>query len=160
MRGEIFVTHHLYFLSSGSIPDDGSLPPNGLASRSGSSGISVYTGIHTGPVSVSVSCLRSSPSLEVGWDDIVETSIEITAPFRVATLMSDVPDDFNPVVQVATGPHRVRVHCKGRDTDCDGSPPDVVEWYLVQLWPAPLQDDVLIRGTDLVGRRLRDHLNN
>ncbi len=51
--------------------------------------------------------------------------------------------------------HRLRVHARGRDTAIDLAPDEVTEWYLIQVWPAPVEDAVVLRHTDSYGASVR-----
>ncbi|UFR07234.1 hypothetical protein KBP30_00745 [Streptomyces sp. Go40/10] len=53
------------------------------------------------------------------------------------------------------GDYRLRVHTRGRDTAVDLAPHDVTEWYLIQVWPAPVQEPVALRQTDSYGTSVR-----
>ncbi|WP_189307470.1 hypothetical protein [Streptomyces cinerochromogenes] len=49
------------------------------------------------------------------------------------------------------GDYRLRVHARSRDTAVDLAPDDATEWYLIQVWPAPVQEAVVLRRTDSYG---------
>ncbi|WP_194238598.1 hypothetical protein [Streptomyces spongiae] len=50
---------------------------------------------------------------------------------------------------------RLRIHARGRDTAVDLAPDEVTEWYLIQAWPAPVQDANVLRQTDSYGASIR-----
>jgi len=157
----VFVTYHQLHLAAGDVPLTYQAPTNGLAGRS-ASGIVITTGIHTGPVIVTVYVSDSPPQHpdtapeDTSWDEVVDIALDAgTEPLQVASLMNDVPSRFPPLNVSGAGRYRVRVHARGRDTDVDGAPNDPVETYLVHSWPDPEATDAVIRATDAVGAQTR-----
>lgn len=63
----------------------------------------------------------------------------------VRGMMDDLDEEL-PVLSVnGSGNYRLRVHARGRDTTIDLAPAEITEWYLIQAWPAPPQDVVVLR---------------
>ena len=51
-------------------------------------------------------------------------------------------------LSIRSGTFRVRVNARGRDAGRDGEFEDEpVDWYLVELWPAPAGEDAILRTT-------------
>jgi hypothetical protein len=102
----------------------------------------IMTGIAMGRATVSVEALDTALEglPEPHWEDAVEVSVE--AP--ELTLMGHMDED--PVtLPPREGPTRVRVLARGRGRDMDGLDPDGHEQYLLQLWPAPWADALVLR---------------
>ena len=124
-------------------------------------GASIYTGIDRGTVRVTVDLRTTAPAdIDTGpWDDIVEASIH--APhgnLRVHLLEygphSSAPD--LPLLSTAgAGTYRLRAHTRGRDEQFDAVSTEPGEDYLLSIWPAAAQPDLIIRATDRCGYGLR-----
>jgi hypothetical protein len=69
--------------------------------------------------------------------------------------MSDPPAGFPVLTQAGAGGYRIRVHARGRDTAPDLVALEPVEWYLIQVWPAPPAPERVLRQTDRYGAELR-----
>ncbi|XVV10824.1 hypothetical protein ACQP2X_39190 [Actinoplanes sp. CA-131856] len=124
-------------------------------------GAMIYTGIDRGRVHVTVDLLDTAPEpVDTGsWDDIVE--ISITAPhgrLQVHQLEYGPTDDVPnlPVLsQHGPGVYRLRAHARNRDEHYDAVWDEPTEQYLLTLWPAPAQPNLIIRATDQCGYGLR-----
>ena len=157
-QGVIQVSYHLYFLAESGYHPGAAIPPprNGLAD-SIENAIIIHTGIHSGVVSLSAE-VRSAPptSVEHDWDDVVEVNLLAAGGHvRLAAVMSDVPNSYPLLTPAGPGHYRVRVHASGRDTDIDGVAFEPFEKYLVQVWPAEPEPDVVYKATDRFGAELR-----
>ena len=102
-----------------------------LARRSGGSSVRVELG-------------TDEPVLESSWEDVVEVTIVIAdgASVRWAAWggMDGAP------LAIPGGTYRLRVNARGRDAGSAGEfEPEVVDFYLLQLWPAPAAPDAVIR---------------
>lgn len=79
------------------------------------------------------------------WEDIVEVSISIPAGQELhlwgwAGMSGGVLEGLDP------GNYRMRVGARGRDEGRDGEFSDqVLDFYLLELWPAPWQPDAILR---------------
>ncbi len=103
---------------------------------------------HTGEVALRVEWHDHEPAVEPVWEEVVEVSLEIT---DTALLLSTTFDDFHDVTAPATGAHRARLNASGMDAAAEQDTPDegepALDRYLLQLWPAALASDVIIRQT-------------
>ncbi|MBT2514616.1 hypothetical protein [Arthrobacter sp. ISL-30] len=99
----------------------------------------VSTGVHSGPVDLTVEILGARPEVPAsGWEDIHEVSLmfpEGRAYFNeptgwemkiIGTVMGD-----------EKGSYRARLHATGRDTAFDEVVESPVERHLVQFWKEP-----------------------
>jgi hypothetical protein len=73
------------------------------------------------------------------------------------TDMDDESSSLPPFSAAGPGPHRVRVHARGRDAGqqallVDGDP---VEEHLIQIWSAPVAPTLAIKLTDDYGKTMR-----
>lgn len=107
----------------------------------------LVTGMHTGSVPLTVELHEREPSLDFdGWEDIVET------PFRAASHDTALAEWSGEVrdLGLPAGTYRVRYHCRGMD-EADGPSREedepVVDEYLIQFWPAPLERDRIVKQT-------------
>lgn len=84
------------------------------------------------------------------WEDVVEMSLTSASALVVTELV-----DNDPQIELLPGPgqYRLRVSARGRrirdfdsddELDEDTSP---TEWYLLEAWPAPATDPIVIRLT-------------
>lgn len=68
----------------------------------------------------------------------------------------DEPADLPSLAVQGPGAYRLRVHARGRDRAVDHTVmDDVVEFYLIQSWPAARQDALLVKATDGYGAQVR-----
>lgn len=117
---------------------------NGLCGAKTDGQLVFLLGLHTGSIRFAVEWHESEPPLDESWEDVVEASIDVPAADIVLTTF----DDWRDVPLPASGPHRARFHASGldaaRELPAAGLGPDR---YLLQLWPAPLAPDAVIRQT-------------
>ncbi|MDV7355753.1 hypothetical protein R4282_22430 [Rhodococcus oxybenzonivorans] len=141
----VAVDHHQFLLSE---RDAEPLDPfaKGTVVEVGDGFVSFFAGITYGPVEVSVEVLDAAPtSTEVEqWEAVEETSIVADADIILSTLDGNEAPTVPPI---PAGDYRVRVHARGRDVKAGLEVSEVVEHYLVQLWPnhsssAPASRDV------------------
>jgi hypothetical protein len=157
----VHVSYHMFIVSEdGQTPTfEGDLGSNGLVFPSRTDGgLFVWTGIHSGVVTVTAELLATSPPVEdAGWEEAVEVSLH--APFgrvMVACLMDDFPEGLPVLTPAGPGDYRVRVHALGRDTDIDGTAFEPFEDYLVQVWPGAPAPEVVYKQTDRYGAQIRE----
>ena len=121
---------------------------NGLCGAAVPGLLFLTTGLHTGHTRVTVEVLDAPAPIGDEWEDVVEASFR-PATAKVALVqwageaswpLPLVPIDYR-VRYSATGMDRAR----GRDTLLAGEP--LLDRYLLQLWPAPLAPDAVIRET-------------
>ena len=56
-------------------------------------------------------------------------------------------------LDIPPGSYRVRVSARGRDAGADGEFADgPVDFYLLEIWPAPPEPDLIIRSTSANAR--------
>ncbi|MET0789394.1 MAG: hypothetical protein ABWY33_09140 [Cellulomonas sp.] len=118
---------------------------NGLCGAAVAGRLSMVTGLHTGSVPVRVESHEAAPPVDDEWEDVVEASVVLTdGPYLLTAF--DVAEDL----EVPTaGPYRARWCASGMDAGHDmdtavreGEAPDS---YLLQLWPASILPDVVLR---------------
>jgi hypothetical protein len=99
----------------------------------------VSTGVHSGPIDLTVDVLGARPeSTSPGWEDIHEVSLmfpEGRAYFNTPT--GREMKDVGTIMGGEKGSYRARLHATGRDTAFDLVVESRVERHLVQLWREP-----------------------
>lgn len=103
----------------------------------------VSTGVHSGPIDLTVEVLRARPdALSPGWEDIHEVSLMIPegrAYFNTPAAWE--MKDIGTITGDQNGSYRVRLHATGRDTAFDLAVESSVERHFVQFWkesPSPV----------------------
>ncbi|GAA4605903.1 hypothetical protein BJY16_005575 [Actinoplanes octamycinicus] len=150
--------HQFWLLDEGCRPDPQTPVGNGLAGVAGLGVVKVWTGIATGPATVSLRALTAGPPPDEAaeWDDVVELSLAApTGAVRAMALMADPPAELGPLTTAGPGPYRLRVHVRGRDSAPDESVSAPVEDYLLVAWPAPDEPERILRQTDSYGAQVR-----
>ncbi|WIX76034.1 hypothetical protein QRX50_31750 [Amycolatopsis carbonis] len=130
---------------------------DGLVGTDFVNGAVVLTGIHTGPVTVTVQLLDTAPdSVDLdGWDEVGEVSVDSEyGELIVHGIMND-PPDFPELAHAGPGTYRVRVHARGRDTAPDRSVMEPVEDYLLSVWPAEEAPGTVYKQSDKRGQEYR-----
>ncbi|CCH32419.1 DUF6461 domain-containing protein [Actinosynnema sp. NPDC047251] len=151
------VADHRFLLTEGQVPADVDFSGNGLVAAV-AGGVAVRTGLAEGRVPVSVRVLAGAPEevTVAGWDEVAE--VGWTAPEGGGCLDGAQPvTGYLPGHRVSRweappwpGEYRVRVHASGRDEGDEGD-----ETYLLEVWPAPAEPEVVHKRTDRLGHRLR-----
>lgn len=110
----------------------------------------VTTGGQWGPFSVTTELTDvAPPDPRAEWEDVVELSVTASGPLVVTELVEN-----DPQVPLTTeaGTYRIRVSARGRRASTGGDEVDDVpeslepaEWYLLQAWPAPHTEPVVVR---------------
>lgn len=119
---------------------------NGLCGAAVPGVLSLVTGLHTGAVPVRVESLAEQPPVEGQWEDVVEASTTTTSASMWLSTFDDAVE-----VALPAGQWRVRFSAAGMDagaaadTRLSGEP--VIDSYLLQLWSAPPEPDVVLRQT-------------
>lgn len=153
----VHAEYHLFQITDpeGPVADDLDVSHNGLVAATDGA-IEVSTGIHTGNVRVTVELHAQRPEPAADWEEVAEISCQSrSGEVLVAPLMDD-PVDLPSLASQGPGPYQLRVHARGRDTAVDQAVVDeAVESYLLQSWPAPHQDALLVRATDAYGAQVR-----
>jgi hypothetical protein len=121
---------------------------NGLCGAAQSGSLDLVTGLHTGRVPLRIELLEQAPELTEGWEDVVEVPLLVDGEeSRAFCLMSF--DHEVSAGDLAPGPYRARWHALGMDAanDQDTRLPEdpTLDRYLLQLWPAALAPDAVLR---------------
>jgi hypothetical protein len=104
--------------------------------------VQLRTGTHTGDVVIRVELHDSEPAYDERWEDVVEASWTATGDrVALAGLMSAPAVEFD----LPVGDYRIRY--AGRDMDHERDEDLPTDTYLLQLWPAPIAPDVVLRET-------------
>lgn len=122
---------------------DGQL--NGLVGAADASGVYVILARRSGGSPVRIELLDQAPGpAGEAWEDVVEVSVKI--PDGAQPRWSSWAGESGGTVAVPPGTYRLRVSARGRDAGHDGEfAPGPVDWYLLELWPAPPTDDAILR---------------
>lgn len=153
----MYVTYHQFALiDSGQSTGSWIRVENGLIGV-GTGAALIDTGIHTGFVTLAVQARHAPPeTVELdGWDEVVE--VGLTAPvgqLRPGSLEMGC-DPFPALTLAGPGDYRVRVHAQGRDGNVDGVDAEPRERYLVVVWPAAPEPELVHRRTDVYGGSVR-----
>jgi hypothetical protein len=120
---------------------------NGLIGAQRSGRVSMITGLHTGDVSLTIEWLPNQPVVGAEWEDVVEVPFVI----EQAELTLSSFETFISVEVPQTGPHRVRYRASGMDAgkelDTTEEGEQAPDRYLLQLWPASLAPEAILRET-------------
>lgn len=152
-RGEVVVAYRqMYIEARESIPSFSGIPiggqENGICGAAEPGYLFLTTGMHSGQVGLTVEIHDTAPPLDDYWEDIVEVSFTPeTEMVCVSQWGSVAACEFD----LPTTPHRVRYCATGMDAGNEenvvfaGEP--VVDYYLLQFWPAPEQPDRVLKQT-------------
>ncbi|MFF9091085.1 hypothetical protein ACF1BE_32925 [Streptomyces sp. NPDC014991] len=154
------VHHHQFRISdeTGPVGPDVPREHNGLVEVQ--DGIAtVLTGIHTGDVDVTVTFHADAPRpVDAAWEEIVEVSLHsVSGGLMVRGLMADLDEELPALSFDGPDTYRLRIHARGRDAAVDLAPDGITEWYLIQVWPAPVRQAAVLRRTDNHGVSVRAH---
>ncbi|WP_405824528.1 hypothetical protein OG241_45770 [Streptomyces sp. NBC_01390] len=156
--GPVPVQYHQFNISDedGPTGPDLSYKHNGLVQVTDGVAI-VLTGIHTGDVDVLVTLFEAEPAPDSrDWQEIVEISAHsASGDLMVRSLMADLDEELPVLSFTGSGDYRLRIHARGRDTAVDLAPDEVTEWYLIQVWPAPVAAVTVFRQSDAYGASVR-----
>jgi hypothetical protein len=144
----VFTEYHGFQIKDpeGPVADDLDASHNGLVSAY-LGDIEVATGIHTGDVEVTVELHAEPPGPAEGWEEIAELSWRSPSGEALVTPLMHDPADLPSLAWQGPGSYRLRVHARGRDTAVDhATGENVVEFYLLQSWPAAPQEALLVKA--------------
>ena len=118
---------------------------NGLAGAASGGGVYLTLARRSGGSQLAVVLHDSEPPLPAdSWEDVVEVSTEVSADAEPR--WTTWAGEDSGALSIPSGTYRVRVSARGRDAGRDGEFADeVVDWYLVELWPAPHTADAIVR---------------
>jgi hypothetical protein len=121
---------------------------NGLAGAATPGRIYLNLARRSGGSPVRIEAHDEEAPLGQDWEDIVEVSTVVGQEGRGG--WTSWAGEDGGELELPSGPCRVRVSARGRDAGADGEDADEpVDFYLVQLWPAPVEPDVIVRvGSD------------
>lgn len=118
---------------------------NGLVGAAHRDGVYLNLARYGGGSQMRIELCDAEPAMADDWADVVEVSSAIPTDSSPhweswAGEQSGALDDLPP------GSYRLRVGARGRDEGRDGEFADhLVDWYLLQLWPAPSAPDAVVR---------------
>lgn len=118
---------------------------NGLVGAAATSGVHVNLARRSGGSRVQIELCDRTPDLpETTWEDVVEVPVSIPAGARPR--WSTWAGEDSGLLPIPDGAYRLRVSAHGRDAGRDGEFAErVVDFYLLQFWPALLEPDAIIR---------------
>lgn len=118
---------------------------NGLVGAADDGGVYVNLARRSGGSPVKITLLDGEPVDDPSYQDVVEVSVQIPPGSRVGW-MSWAGESGGTLADVAPGAYRLRVSARDRDAGRDGEFADgPVDAYLLQLWPAPIEPDAIVR---------------
>lgn len=123
---------------------------NGLVGASSGEGVYINLARRSGGSRVRIALTDSEPSTPGSdYGDVVEVSIQVPAG-AVVRWSSWAGESSGALDGITAGAYRVRVSASGRDAGrADEFAEGVVDEYRVDLWPAPLAGDAVVRvGSD------------
>jgi hypothetical protein len=118
---------------------------NGLVGAAHPSGVYVNLARRSGGSPVQIVLHDSTPDDEPTYQDVVEVSITIPPDAHVGW-MSWAGESGGDLSELSPGTYRLRVNARDRDAGRDGEFEEgPVDAYLLQLWPALMEPDAVIR---------------
>lgn len=148
--GDLFVDYGFVYLDSGVGGWDEEIDQragqrNGLAGAAQPGFVMLMTGTSVGDVPLRVELYRKAPPLDERWDEIVEVSVDLRSR-RLEVTSFDRELDARKLRQ--NGPHRLRYSALRFEDDQQRRDDEVaLDRYLVQLWPAAMAPDAIVKQT-------------
>jgi len=126
---------------------------NGLAGAASGQGLYINLARRSGGSPVRIVLLQDAPSVSEAdvWEDGVEVAINI--PRNAEPSWCTWAGEKSGPLDIPPGSYRVRVSARGRDAGADGEFADgPVDFYLLEIWPAAPEPDLIIRSTSADAR--------
>lgn len=131
---------------------------SGLCGAATPGALWLTTGLHTGCVGFTVEVHDDAPPLDPVWEDVVEVSFR---PLSERSVLMEWAGEAVWELDLAETDYRVRYCAQGMDqaTETDTRPDTEpqVDRYLLQLWPAPLSPDRVVRQTAAIAAYWHDY---
>ena len=129
---------------------------NGLVGAASSTGIYLNLARRRGGSAVRIELHDSAPDLDDQWEDVVEVSARV--PVGASAGWTTWAGEHGGPLAVPPGDYRIRVSARGRDAAADDGEfaEGLVDFYLVELWPAEPQPDTIVRTTSENAREFHD----
>ena len=120
---------------------------NGLVGAASGQGLYLNIARRSGGSPVRIVLLDSAPAPDPDqWEDIVEVSV--TIPAGTSPSWSTWAAEHSGPLDLPPGTYRVRASARGRDAGRAAEfAGGAVDFYLLEIWPAPAQPDSVIRST-------------
>ncbi len=135
---------------SDDVEDDGDIQTtfsgqvNGLAGAAIPGRIYLNLGRRSGGSPVRIEAHEGVTPCDVEWEDVVEVSTVVGEQGKCG--WTSWASESGGQFVLSPGPHRLRVCARGRDAgDEDELANEAVDFYLIQLWPAPVEPDAILR---------------
>lgn len=141
-------------------PEDDYLEPdsaftgqsNGICGAAQEGKLFFVTGIKDGAIDISCEYHESAPVVDNSYDEIVEASLEVG---DVRLSLCEWGHENTHDLDLPKGQYRVRYLARGMDEDYDDDSDDEEYWekplpgqhHLVQIWPAELEKDSVLKVT-------------
>jgi hypothetical protein len=118
---------------------------NGLVGAADGRGVYLNLARRSGGSPVRIELFDAAPDfIAEDWEDVVEVSIRI--PSHAEPRWSSWAGGSGGSLPIPPGAYRLRVCARGRDAGRAGEFADgPVDFYLLQLWPAPTELDSIVR---------------
>lgn len=125
---------------------------NGLAGAADPRCVCVNLARRSGGSPIRIVLMDSPPGDDASWEDVVEVSF-ILPEGHALGWSTWAGLHGGALAGIPPGSYRLRVSANGRDQGRDGEPSeDLVDAYLLQLWPAPVRSDAILRAGSEDGR--------
>jgi hypothetical protein len=122
---------------------------NGLVGAGDANGVYLHLGRRSGGSHVQVALLDSPPmEPDESWEDVVE--VPVTVPSQSQVRLTSWAAESTWDLEVPAASYRLRVSARGRDAGAANEFGEgVVDYYLLELWPAAPEPDAIVRvGSD------------
>lgn len=134
---------------------------NGMVGASDPDGVYVNLARRSGGSPVRIVLMDTPPmDNDAPWEDVVEVSFVLPEGHEMRW-SAWAGETGGALSGIPPGSYRLRASANGRDQGRDGEfSKDPVDAYLLQLWPAPLQPDAVLRLGSEDGRYWHHEVGN